>query len=109
MSIVEDLNRLKQYALDNNLTDAQIQTATKVQVAAVLGRAIHPGYYRNLLQHVRKRVYAHREAIILKGLKEQLIGGSRTWLLNMFPKAEFNIRHRVVTLWLDGIPVEEEL
>lgn len=98
----QDIDTLKQYALDNSLSIAQLRSVTKGQVETVLGRSLHAGYFSNLCHHVRKRVSTHRDQVSLQGLKDRLT--ANTWLANNYPDAEFEIRDRIVKIWLDGKP-----
>ena len=98
----QDIDILKQYALDNSLSMAQLQSVTKGQVETILGRSLHNGYFSNLRCHVRKMVSAHRDQVSLQGLKDRL--SASAWLGNNYPNAEFTIRNRVIKIWLDGFP-----
>jgi len=68
---------------------------------------------RCMLNGMKKMVIRDREIeankVLFKGIKSQLIGGSRTWFSDQFPEADFELRDRIVTIHLDGKSSEEEI
>jgi hypothetical protein len=105
---------LKTIVDDNSLTSEQVADATKTQAAALMG--IDAGYIDDKVFKVAKKaVLAELERAkwqkALKDLKAQLIGDDRVWLMNNFPKAEFeiNFRKKTVTIYFEGKPVVEDV
>ena len=104
----QDIDILKQYALDNSLSIDQIRSATKSQVESILSLnagSMADGYFENLRYLTAKLVAAAKDQADLQGLKDQ----AKTWLESKFLNVEFGISDRVVTIWLDGKPGSEEL
>ncbi|MHC4326291.1 MAG: hypothetical protein ACYSUX_18630 [Planctomycetota bacterium] len=106
--------KLKTLVDDNGLTSEQVIEATKAQAAALMD--IEAGYVDDKVFEVAKKaVLAELERAkwqkALKDLKTQLVGGDRVWLMNNFPKAEFeiNFRKKTVTIYFEGKPVVEDV
>ena len=109
--IYEKLNKL---ADDNSLTSEQVADATKVQAAAMMD--IDDSYIDDKVFEVAKKAVLReleraKWQKVLSELKAQLTGGDRVWLKNNFPDAEFKIDHRrkVITIYLEGKPVMEDI
>ena len=84
------------------------------QAAALMG--IDAGYMDDKVFEVAKKAVLRelerrKWQKALEGLKAQLIGGDRVWLMNNFPKAEFeiNFRKKTVTIYFEGKPVVEDV
>ena len=106
--------KLKKIAADNGLTSEQVTDATKKQAAKMMG--IDAVYIDDKVFEVAKKaVLAELERAkwqkALKGLKAQLIGVDRVWLMNNFPKVEFeiNFRKKTVTIYFEGKIVVEDV
>ena len=106
--------KLKKLADDNGLTSEQVADATKAQAAAMMD--IDAGYVDDKVFEVAKKaVLAElgraKWQKVLEGLKAQLIGGNRVWLMNNFPDVEFeiNFRRKTVTIYFEGKPVVEDI
>lgn len=88
-----------------------IDKVTLLQATNILGTTGQSGLIPNILTRIKRDLEDERMQNILKGLKEQLIGGDRTWLLNNFPKAEIIVEKagkiRVV-IWPFGRPEVSE-
>jgi len=106
--------KLKKLVNDNGLTSEQVNDATKKQTATMMG--IDAGCVDDKVFDVaRGAVIRELERAkwqkALEGLKAQLIGGDRVWLMNNFPKAEFdiNFRKKTVTIYFKGKSIAEEV
>ncbi len=106
--------KLKKLADDNGLTSQQVADATKAQAAAMMD--IDADYVDDKVFEVAKKaVLAELDRAkwqkALEGLKAQLIGGNRVWLMNNFPDADFeiNFRKKTVTIYFEGKPVVEDI
>ena len=106
--------KLKKFVDDRGLTSEQVTDATKTQAAAMMN--IDAGYIDDKVFEVaRGAVLRELERAkwqkALKGLKAQLIGVDRVWLMNNFPKAEFeiNFRKKTVTIYFEGKSIAEEV
>ncbi len=106
--------KLKKLVDDNGLTSEQVTDATKAQAAALMD--IDAGYMDDKVFEVARgavlREFERRKwQKALKGLKAQLIGVDRVWLMNNFPKAEFeiNFRKKTVTIYFEGKIIVEEV
>ena len=105
--------KLKKLADDNGLTSEQVTNATKKQAATMMG--IKAGYIDDKVFEVAKKaVLAELERAkwkkALKGLKAQLVGGGRVWLMENYPDAEFeiNFKRKTATIYFEGKPVIED-
>jgi len=94
--------QLKELAAGYTVED--IQSATTGQVNTLLGAELllSDAFVENMKRCLVKERLIELDQANLLGLKDQLIGGARTWLLDNFPDVAFEIRNRVVTIWLDG-------
>ena len=106
--------KLKNLADDNGLTSEQVTDATKKQAATMMGiDAVHID--DKVFEVAKRAVLAELERAkwqkALDGLKAQLIGGGRVWLMNNFPRTEFeiNFRKKTVTIYFEGKPVVEDV
>lgn len=106
--------KLKAVAIDGELASEQVTDATKAQAAKMMG--IDAGYVDDKVFEVAKKAVLRelerrKWQKALEGLKAQLIGGDRVWLMNNFPKAEFeiNFRRKTVTIYFEGKIVVEDV
>ena len=85
-------------------TVEQIRSATTEQINNLIDddSQLSDAFVENMKRRFVKERLAELDQANLLGLKDQLIGGARTWLLDNFPDAEFEIVNRVVTIFLDG-------
>ena len=101
--------QLKQIATENNYTIEHIQslTADRIKELLELG-GVYDGFVANLKDALLKEWQNKYDQTFLQNLKSQLIDGSRVWLQNNFPKAEFEMGaqngKRFVRIWLNGRP-----
>ncbi len=100
--------KAKQYIIDNELTSAQIQGVSKMQVGQAIGEDLSNctffnGIKRRLMQFARieeaKREY--------QDIKQKLIN---VGILTLFPNMEFDrsgfLADRSITIWPLGKPLE---
>jgi len=101
--------KLKQYAIDHNLTAGDVVNASKQQVANILGKDVNApfwsggneGFYVNLKANLVQELEQRGDA----AYRQALIAKVDTFLKEKFPNYEMEItRHdgRKITIWLDG-------
>ena len=106
--------KLKEAAEAGNFSIAQVEAATKEQVASYFDidvERIRDGMFINAKAKLLREMERAKWQTVLDGLKDQLVGGNRVWLTNNFPDVEFAINHRskTVTIFFEGKPEGGEL
>ena len=100
--------QLKQAAINGGYTIGQAEDITKAQMESIVGTSISDNFYANMKAVLVGHITDEAEEIELSGLKNQLIGGNRQWLLNHFPNAEIDrgkeSEKKYIKIWLDGKP-----
>lgn len=106
--------KFKAVVIDGKLTSERVADTTKAQAATMMN--IGADYVDDKVFEVaRGAVLRELERAkwqkALEGLKAQLIGGDRMWLMNNFPKAEFetDFRRKTITIYLEGKNLSEEV
>jgi hypothetical protein len=105
--------QLKHAASNGNYTVEQAKSITKAQIESILGTSIGDNFYANMKNVLVNQLSDEADDADMKDLREQLIGGSRQWLGNHFPNAEFERGQengkKYIKIWLAGKPevVEE--
>ena len=106
--------KLKALVAGAGLTSEQVTDATKAQAAKMMG--IDADYVNDKVFEVAKKAVLRelerdKWQKALEGLKAQLIGVDRVWLMDNFPKAEFeaNLRRKTVTIYFEGKIVVEDV
>ena len=120
MTFIDQVNILVSYAVGEGYTSTQAKNAPKSTYATILGiEENHPawsggneGRFLNLRNSLVEKLLELEFLNAKKVIRDELINVNRTTLMGTFPNAEITHEYwqdsRVVCIWLDGKPVQEE-
>ena len=95
---------------DKGLTLDQVEQLECQGAVEFIGEPIDSCFFENLKGTLIEELKQLQCRTILQELENQLVGGNRIWLKTNFPEAvfEINSKNRVVYIYLDGKPADEE-